>query len=98
MRIDRKTEHISVLQQQDLRTVGHQEQARDRAPGIHRKDEVTLSSRAQEIKQLYQALFTVPPERAERVAALGRAIESGNYEIPEDELIDRLVGVVYPQR
>ncbi len=98
MRIDGRTEQLSKLQQKDLRALGHQEPARDRAQEIRRTDQVTLSSRAQEIKQLYQALSTVPTERAERVAALRQAIENGRYEIPEDELADRLMGVIYPQR
>lgn len=98
MRIDREIDGLSKLQQQELRTVGHQEPARERAQGMQRRDQVTLSSRAQEIQQLYQALATVPPERAERVAALRQAIESGSYEVPVDELVDRLAAVVYPQR
>jgi flagellar biosynthesis anti-sigma factor FlgM len=96
MRIDGRTEQLSKLQG-SLLAVGHQEPARDRAQDIRRKDQVTLSAGAQEVKGFYEALSTVPPERAERVAALRQAIESGRYEIPEDELIDRLMGVVNPR-
>jgi flagellar biosynthesis anti-sigma factor FlgM len=95
MRVDRSTKPIPNLQQKDLCAVGHQEPTRDRAQGIRRTDQVTLSSRAREIKQLFQALATTPPERVERVAALRRAVESGTYRIPEEELADLLVGVVY---
>lgn len=97
MRIDRKSEHLAIQQQQDLRAVGHQGPARDRAQDVQRQDRVTLSSRAQEIKQLYQALSTAPPERAERVAVLRQAVEGGSYEIPTDELVDRLMGTSYLQ-
>jgi len=95
MRVDRSTEPIPNLQQKDLCAVTHQEPTRDHAQGIRHADQVTLSSRALEIKQLHQALATTPPERAERVSALRLAVESGAYRIPEAELADRLIGVVY---
>lgn len=98
MRIDGRTDQLSKVQQQGLLAVGHQEPAPDHARSIRRKDQVTLSTRAQEIKQFYETLSTMPPERVERVATLRRAIENGDYQIPEDELIDRLMGMVYPPR
>lgn len=98
MRIDGRAEQLSKLQQNDLRAVGHQEGARERAQGIDRRDQITLSPRAREMTQLYQALGTAAAERADRVAALRQAVEDGSYHIPEDELIDRLMGVILPQR
>lgn len=98
MRVEWGPEHLAKLRQMDLRTPNYQQQARDRADGIRRTDQAILSSRAQELMGLCQALPVVAAERAERVEALRQAVESGSYRIPEDALVDRLVGVVYPER
>ncbi len=95
MRVDRSGESVTKLHQQELRAVGHQEQAPNRANDTRHADQVTLSSRAQEISQFMQVVSVVPSERVERVAALRRAIEEGRYTIPEDALVERLLGVVH---
>jgi negative regulator of flagellin synthesis FlgM len=98
MRIDGRTEQLAKLRQKGLDALNHAEPTRDCTREIRRTDRVTLSSRAQEIHRLYQALSAAPPERAERVASLRRAVENGSYVIPEDALAERLLGVVYPER
>lgn len=98
MRIDGRTEQLSKVQAQEFRPVGCQELAKDRTQAMRRADQVTLSTTAQELTQLNQAMATLPPDREERVAALREAVRSGSYQIPEDELIDRLMGVVSPER
>jgi len=98
MKIDGGAEQLSKLHASEFRTIAHQEPPKDRSQGIRRTDQVTLSSMAQELKQLYQTLSSLPAERGQRVMALREAIKSGNYQIPEDELIERLMGVVCPER
>lgn len=98
MRIDGRTERIWRLWAQGPTAPGQSDSARDRARALQQADHVTLSSRAREMKQLYQALSTVPTERAERVAALRQAVADGTYVIPEEALASRLLGVIYPER
>ncbi|HHX43215.1 MAG TPA: flagellar biosynthesis anti-sigma factor FlgM [Chloroflexi bacterium] len=97
MRIDGRTDPIYRITQK-LCTPGGRDSARGDTPALQSSDQVTLSSRAQAIRRMYQALTSVPTERAERIAALREAVQSGSYEIPEDALAARLIGVIYPER
>ena len=58
----------------------------------HDEDRVTLSPEAQELRRLHQAVDELPDIWA-RVEAIRRAVADGTYQIPEDQLIERLIGI-----
>ncbi len=98
MRVDGSPEQISKPQQKELRAVEHRGPTKDHEQRVREADQVTLSLRAQEVQQVFQALAAIPPERAERVTALRQAVEGGHYAIPEDELAERLARVLFAYR
>jgi len=55
-------------------------------------DQVTLSSKAQELRRLHEVVEELPDVRA-RVEEIRKAVADGSYQIPEDQLIDRLTGI-----
>jgi len=55
-------------------------------------DQVTLSSEAQEMRRLHEAVEELPDVQV-KVDAIRQAVEDGTYQIPEDQLIDRLIGI-----
>jgi len=59
--------------------------------GISGKDKATLSEGARALAKAYAALDEAPEIRQERVAELRKQIESGNYEVPFEEVVKRLV-------
>jgi len=92
-------EHLSSIQPAEVRGVNRGEataayQPAERSAAKRQEDQVTLSTTAEELKRLYQTLKDLPEVREEKVKAIREAIESGDYEIPEDELIERLMGMV----
>lgn len=92
-------EHLSSIQPAEVRGVKRGEatsayQPAERSAAKRQEDQVTLSATAEELKRLYQTLKDLPEVREEKVRAIREAIESGDYQIPEDELIERLIGMV----
>ena len=57
------------------------------------QDQVILSSQAQELQRLHQAVEELPDVSA-KVEAIREAVEAGTYEIPEDPLSERLMGIL----
>ncbi len=60
--------------------------------GKQQRDEVSLSSEAHILQKAKSAAMDAPDVRAGRVAELKRQIAEGTYEIPVDDLVNRLLG------
>lgn len=56
------------------------------------EDQVILSAEAQELRRLRQAVEELPDIQA-KVEAIREAVAEGTYQIPEEELIERLLGI-----
>jgi len=76
-----KAQAASAYEKVERQTVGREQ------------DQVTLSSEAQELRRLHKAVEELPDIRA-KVDAIHEAVESGTYQIPEEQLIDRLIGIL----
>jgi negative regulator of flagellin synthesis FlgM len=55
-------------------------------------DSVSLSSTTQDLQKIQQAMAVEPQERAERVATLKAAVESGQYTVDPDKVAERMTG------
>jgi len=70
-------------------TVDHE---RAESPIVQREeDQVILSAEARELRRLRQAVEELPDIQA-KVEAIRQAVADGTYQIPEDQLIERLLG------
>lgn len=59
---------------------------------VSKRDEVVLSPKAQEFSQLLQKLKAMPEVREEKVAELGRRIESGEYSVYSRDIAEKILG------
>lgn len=67
-------------------------QAKTDSGKIDKKDEVILSSNAQEFGQLLQSLKNMSDVRPERVQELSRQIDSGTYRVSGKAVADKMIG------
>lgn len=56
------------------------------------KDEVILSSQAQDFSQIYQSLKATPDVRTDRVQELSDKINSGTYNVDSKDVADKMIG------
>jgi flagellar biosynthesis anti-sigma factor FlgM len=54
-------------------------------------DQANLSPAAQQLSNLSQALNSVPEVRQERVATLGRAVQSGTYAVQNQQIAQSML-------
>lgn len=64
---------------------------REAKPLLPEDDQVDLSVRSKEMKQVRDILETAPEVRAERVKALKELVDSGEYRVPSDLLADKIL-------
>ncbi len=55
------------------------------------EDSVNLSPEAKELRRIHDLLAATPPVRAEKVAAVKAAIESGEYRVQDEALADSIL-------
>ena len=55
------------------------------------KDKISLSGNAKEINELKRLINDLPDMRADRVAALKRAIDAGNYNIDSRKIAEKIL-------
>lgn len=55
-------------------------------------DEVILSTQAQEIGQIHQALKAMPEVREDRVQELSDRVAQGNYSIEAKDVAEKMIG------
>jgi len=66
------------------------------APG--KKDEVILSTQAQEFGQIYQALKAMPEVREEKVKEIADRIASGEYSVDAKDVAEKMLGRLMADR
>ena len=64
---------------------------RSSIPGSKKKDEVILSSRAQEVRRLTELAKGIPAVRQEKVEAIKKQIESGTYEVSSQTVAKSII-------
>lgn len=57
-----------------------------------KKDEVILSSQAQEIGQIYQALKAMPEVREDKIKEISDRIAQGNYSVEAKDVAEKMIG------
>ncbi|MDR3560115.1 MAG: flagellar biosynthesis anti-sigma factor FlgM [Negativicutes bacterium] len=57
-----------------------------------KKDEVVLSTQAQEFGQIYQALKAMPDVRADKVQDVSDRIAQGNYSVEAKDVAEKMLG------
>ena len=61
-------------------------------PGsLQQKDEVVLSSRAQEFSHIYQAVKAMPEVRDDKVKGLSEQIASGKYQVDAKDIAAKML-------
>jgi len=65
---------------------------------VQQKDEVVLSSKAQEFSQIYQAIKAMPEVREERVKELADKINAGNYRVDAKDVAEKMIGRIMADR
>lgn len=68
------------------------------ANSLQGKDEVILSSRAQEFSNLLQQAKNMPEVREDRVQELAEKIKSGNYKVSSEEVAEKMLGRLQADR
>ncbi len=58
---------------------------------VVRTDDITLSSRAQEVMKARRALSNMPPVREEKIAEIKGRIEDGTYDVPAEEVAEKVI-------
>ncbi len=56
-----------------------------------KKDEVSLSARAVEVRELQKVLERLPDVRAERVETLKKAVAEGKYHVDEGKVAEKML-------
>lgn len=54
-------------------------------------DKVELSAQSKEMQKIHEVLQTTPDVRAEKVAALKKRIEEGQYEVDSEALAEKMI-------
>lgn len=65
---------------------------------LQKKDEVILSTQAQEFGQIYQAIKAMPEVREEKVRELSERIERGDYSVDAKEVAEKMLGRIVADR
>ena len=55
------------------------------------EDRVDLSAESKDIKKIHDVLATTPDVRTEKVEALKKLVESGQYEVKSDAVADKML-------
>jgi len=89
---------LSQIQQNQIESLNRTEAAQayekaERQTVRREQDQVILSAEALELRRLHQAVDELPDVRT-KVDAIRDAVASGTYQIPEDQLIERLIGIL----
>lgn len=58
-------------------------------------DKVKISSATQDIQKMREILANTPSVRTEMVATLKRQIENGEYQVPSQELADKMLNSLF---
>jgi negative regulator of flagellin synthesis FlgM len=64
----------------------------DKNSGVQDKDEVIISSKAQEFGSILQSVFLLPEVRQEKVTALSGKIAAGEYHVDAGCIADKMLG------
>jgi negative regulator of flagellin synthesis FlgM len=59
--------------------------------GVRKADQVELSGKAREVENLRAEIGALPEVRQERVEAIRKAIESGNYRIDPGKIAEKII-------
>lgn len=81
----------------DQNKVAKNSKASDVAPAS-KKDEVILSTQAQEFGQIYQAIKALPEVREDKVRELSDKIAQGNYSVDAKEVAEKMLGRLMADR
>ncbi|HMM19553.1 MAG TPA: flagellar biosynthesis anti-sigma factor FlgM [Selenomonadales bacterium] len=68
-----------------------QSQKTQSASPVSKKDEVILSSQAQEVGQLYQAIRALPEVREDRVREISAKIAQGTYDVDAQAVAEKML-------
>jgi len=63
-----------------------------------RKDELTLSGSARDFSVVLKALKNVPDVRKDKVEAISKKIENGEYSVPAEDVAARIVEMMMGKR
>lgn len=63
-----------------------------------KKDEVILSTQAQEFGQIYQAIKAMPEVREDKVRELSERIAQGDYSVDAREVAEKMLGRLMADR
>lgn len=63
-----------------------------------KKDEVILSTQAQEFGQIYQAIRAMPEVREDKVKELAERIAQGDYSVDAREVAEKMLGRLMADR
>ncbi len=81
----------------DQNKVAQNAKAADVSPAS-KKDEVILSTQAQEFGQIYQAIKALPDVREDKVRELSEKIAQGNYSVDAKEVAEKMLGRLMADR
>ena len=59
--------------------------------GVKKTDQVELSGRAREVEDLKAGIRSIPDIRRDRVDAIKKAIESGNYRVDPGKIAEKML-------
>lgn len=62
--------------------------------GLSGRDKATLSDSARLLAKARLALDEISPERAEEIQQLREQVQSGNYQVPHEEIVKQLLARV----
>ena len=64
----------------------------EKSTSLQQKDQVVLSSQAQEFAHILQSIKNSSEVREEKVKELAEKINSGNYKVTSQEVADKMIG------
>jgi len=92
---DNKPPQLQDLNQNVQKVVKQEaKEAPQKASKAFASDRVDISSKAREIAELMSVLSQMPDIRAEKVAEIKKAIESGNYEINPTKIAESILNEI----
>ncbi len=89
--VNKQGQDIQLIQQTQKLTSSDKTHSAQEGKPAPAEDTVNLSSEAREMKKIRDILETSPDVRAERVAALKKAVETGQYEIRNEAIANGMV-------
>lgn len=81
----------------DQNKVSKSQKAQGTSP-VSQKDEVILSSQAQEVGQLYQAIRALPEVREDKVREISEKIAQGTYDVDAQAVAEKMMGRIIADR